>query len=291
VGGQKEFEPRTERRQVEMKARLLLLAAIAVLLMAGNTFAIPLNLGSNITIRDTPPAFTPSGEDNEVEPGCVQGQIWDLEGFFLDGTTLTMVGGFDFRDGQDDPYRPGVHYSTGAIFFDTDGDAVWGTDIAEPDPFTNASYHYNYAMDLKFEKDVNDVWSYKYDVYSLTNETLLQVYFGTNGESNPWALAPGQSLNLVASGTFLFYENLTDAEVAGLLSTWNGVAGTHYAVEVDVAWLGAADLDDFLAKYTYQCGNDNLIGKSIPDATTLSLLGSAMVIAALFGRRKRFVKE
>jgi hypothetical protein len=39
------------------------------------------------------------------------------------------------------------------------------------------------------------------------------------------------------------------------------------------------------------CSNDAIHGTfSIPDAGTLSLIGSAMVIAALFGRRKRTEK-
>ena len=43
----------------------------------------------------------------------VTGQQWDLEGFFLSGSELTMVGGFDFENGE---YASGHTYLAGDIF-------------------------------------------------------------------------------------------------------------------------------------------------------------------------------
>src|SRR5450432_183619 len=41
-------------------------------------------------------------EDNETEtnPPTINGQGWDLEGMYLKGNTLTLVGGFDFKNGM-----------------------------------------------------------------------------------------------------------------------------------------------------------------------------------------------
>ncbi|MHB8764076.1 MAG: hypothetical protein ACYDA8_07030, partial [Deferrisomatales bacterium] len=108
------------------------LAAGVLTLLGGAAFAGTTPFGANITIPDTmtsgattgwhASAVTPNdpgGEDQEVEPGCVGGQVWDLEGFFLRGTTLTAVGGFPFRSGHD-----GV--ASGDLFLDVDGNAVFG---------------------------------------------------------------------------------------------------------------------------------------------------------------------
>jgi hypothetical protein len=68
------------------------------------------------------------GEDQEVEPGMAWDQQWDLEGFFLKGKTLSMVGGFNFKTGGYDRYRD-RYWGSGDIFFDVDGTPQYGTDI------------------------------------------------------------------------------------------------------------------------------------------------------------------
>ncbi len=89
------------------KTKLLVVLLFGVLLFYGNAFATP--FGVNITINDDVNGnggwYQGTGqgqEDQEVEPNCVGGQEWDLEGFFLNEKTLTMVGGFDFANGEDD---------------------------------------------------------------------------------------------------------------------------------------------------------------------------------------------
>ncbi len=67
---------------------------LSVLLIAGNAMAF----GLEITIFDGNKGGSRNWwkyerEDQEVEPGMVDRQKWDLEGFFLDDTLLTMVGG------------------------------------------------------------------------------------------------------------------------------------------------------------------------------------------------------
>jgi len=54
---------------------------------------------------------------------------------------------------------------------------------------------------------------------------------------------------------------------------------TYVVAWEDLFTLGDHDYQDLVVEVSHV---------TIPDATTLSLLGSAMVIAALFGRRKRF---
>ena len=61
-------------------------------------------LADNITIYDgngTGTGWHGAQEDQEVEISCVTNQTWDLEGFFTNGNSLTMIGGFDFRSGQE----------------------------------------------------------------------------------------------------------------------------------------------------------------------------------------------
>ena len=266
----------------------VLLMACCLVLVAGNALAIP--LGTNITISDE--VYTGTGwwsdrEDQEVEPGCVTGQTWDLEGFFLDGSTLTMVGGFDFKNGEPDPYPwRHLHYDSGDIFIDTNGDAIYGSDI-EPrtgngiETIANADYKYDYVMDLDFDL-------LKYDVYALSNETLLSVYFGLNDHANPWRLEDGQfvSTDRIDHGNITFWKNLSDSDVTDVDGN-ELEGGTHYAASVDLSFLGAGQ--DFLAHFTYGCGNDNLMGSGTtpaPEPATMLLLGSGLIGLACVGRRK-----
>jgi hypothetical protein len=54
-------------------------------------------------------------EDQEVEPGMVSTQPWDLEGMFFDDGTgfLTLVGGWDFQNGQPSGSYPASEWSQG----------------------------------------------------------------------------------------------------------------------------------------------------------------------------------
>lgn len=247
-----------------MKSKILLFSVLMVLLMAGNAFA----LGTNITIWD---GMGGLAEDQEVEPNCVWNQAWDLEGFFLDVDSdgeklLTMVGGFDFQSGYGG-------YQPGDIFIDVTGDALYGSNVPHlggGNVVVNNVFGYDYVIDMDTK-----------NVYKLTSGSTVTVYFGQNDESNPWIYDSGGEL--LGSVAMTYYSGLSDEDVGGLLG------GTHYAVRVDdLGFLGNPDY--FLAHFTYECGNDNLIG-SIPDATTLVLLGSAMLGVAVIGRKKVFKRS
>ncbi|MCD6151413.1 MAG: hypothetical protein J7J70_07165, partial [Deltaproteobacteria bacterium] len=71
--------------------KMVVVAVLALGLVLMSIPAFALSLGSNITIWDgsgVGEEVLYGGEDGEVEPGCVDNQSWDLEGFFLKGTTL-----------------------------------------------------------------------------------------------------------------------------------------------------------------------------------------------------------
>ena len=99
--------------------KFFLLTILSIFLCTSNVFA------TNITICDknyntTPtPTWYTSQEDQEVEPGMQTGQLWDLEGFLLDGTLLSLVGGYNFKNGQSG-------FDSGDIFIDVNGNAIYG---------------------------------------------------------------------------------------------------------------------------------------------------------------------
>ena len=281
-----------------MKSKILLFSVLAIFLIAGNSMAIP--LGENITIFDgvaNGTGWYSDREDQEVEPGCLTGQTWDLEGFFLDGSTLTMVGGFDFKNGVPDPYPwRNLHYDSGDIFIDTEGGFNYGT------PGTGGglkviqnTFGYEYVLDLDFEQYLSDgtlnSGYLKYTVWGLDNASTVTVYFGQNDESNPWRYHDGGTALTDYTGVaFDYWSGLADDKVAGL----EGEGGPHYAAAFDLSFLGASM--DFNAHFTYECGNDNLIGSGktgeepppIPEPGTMLLLGFGLIGLAGFGRKKFF---
>jgi len=261
------------------------------------------SFGTNITISDQNYAgsdWYSNREDQETEtnPNTVTGQVWDMEGMFLSGSTLTLVGGFDFKNGT--TYN-GYNYKTGDIFVDVNGDAKFGAANAGSGAIawgsgphtaiTNNAFGYDYVIHV-------DMATETYNVYSLN--ALSQVVRVLDVEtSNPWIYSSG--------GTALQgYQNQALTYISGLTNADTGFAGdstnitgystgsnAHYALQVDLGFLAGADAT---LHYTMECGNDNLMGQTVsatthkvPDAgSTVGLFGLALLGFA--GLRRKFAK-
>ncbi len=251
--------------------------AALMMVLAGSAFAV------NITIADEHSSGTGwygSQEDQEVEPGCITGQQWDLEGFFLNGLTLSMVSGFDFVNGV-----PGhASVTSGDIFFDVNGDAEYGSgahagSTYNPSVTTSDTFGYDFVMDLDFA-------TMTYSVYDISNAgSSLQLMVGEqiNDASNPWRYVSGGT-EVLTGGQIAYLDNLSDAAAQAL--GYNVTGGTHDVASVDLAWLTGSLVDgSFTSHFTIQCGNDNLMGHGVvPEPATMLLLGVGIVSITL---RKR----
>ncbi|MFH0725040.1 MAG: PEP-CTERM sorting domain-containing protein [Pseudomonadota bacterium] len=240
--------------------------------------AMAIAIGTNITIYDkngTGAGWHGSDEDQEVEPGMATGQEWDLEGFFLEGTTLTMVGGFDFEFGNSD-------YTSGDIFIDIIGigkNAVYG-DIHGPQNgngnyTVSNSFSYDYVLDLDFS-------TYTYDVYRIYDSSLVKTaFYHQNQGSSPWRYVQGG--DLIKHSSFKYVTKLPDEN-----DKFEG--GDHNAVVVSLDFLQIAPQGtDFISHFTMGCGNDNLMGQGKllpnPEPATLFLMGCGLIGLAGLGRK------
>lgn len=153
--------------------KLLTLAAI---LLSSSAFA------TNITINDGRGKgdswYSIHKENQEVEPGNLIGQMWDMESFELNGSNLRMTGGFNFTQPQG--YK---NFRPGDIFFDINGGG--------------------YDLVATVGQAENT-----YDVYTLGS--TYSVYHTENSSSNPWRYEDGGTL--VRSDLAVSYGSFASSE-------------------------------------------------------------------------------
>lgn len=239
---------------------------VVFFLISSNTFA----LGLNITVFDQNASDSDwhrQGEDQEVEPGMQHGQEWDLEGFFLDGNMLSIVGGFNFADGQ----QGSQLWMPGDLFIDIGGDAVFGDIHGSSNGNVNVAntYGYDYVIDFN-----DGDWGYY--IYEINDTSIVTTtYFKQNHGSNPWRYVSGG--NQIGTGTAGYESHQVD--ILGFTGGYHNVIK-----DIDLSFLGT---EEFIVHYTMQCGNDNLMGQApVPEPTTMILFGLGLISFAVITRKK-----
>jgi hypothetical protein len=262
-------------------------------------------LGTNITIPDgnvisyvnTLTPYTPvwnyynngwygNHEDNEIEYPAQIGQEWDLEGMYMQDTTLSLVGGYNFRAGV---FARNHTYASGDLFIDIDGNARYGTS-ANSGSGTGGTVVDNFGYDYVVHFNAGLT---AYSVFDIHSGSITVARATDVAGSNPWRyVSGGVALQGWQDVTALSFGALGAGDVSalGLLGTTTN--NSHYSLSLDLSFLPGSRLTTF--HYTMECGNDDLIGRTttnaVPDAGAtfgLMIAGLMLVGSGRFMRSSR----
>lgn len=291
-----------------------------------------------------------TSEDQEVEKGMQWGQAWDLEAFYMgqsngaSANKLTIVSGYNLINGLVNPDNSSDHTYLGDIFFKTSGVTITPTP-APPYGSTNPSlpntgsppylvkngnaqgsipgggWFYSYAIrlpttDLTTQSDGSQTGTYQ--LYLLTNDTLIQVELDQNDAANPLKVA---APFIYKTGTVIYNTYTTDAllhsanEAGPSIPTPISGGGayrpildttTHYTATIILpsdlylspSDIGSGNILDWWAHLTYSCGNDFDMGyykevgtgggnPPVPVPPSVLLLASGLIGFIGIGMRKR----
>jgi hypothetical protein len=244
------------------------LVAMLVLAAGLSAFATPVNI-TVVGPQDT--AGWPSGGytnvppgDNEVMPGNLHGNNWDMEAVLLDGNSLSLVGSYDWANGYDGT-------KAGDLFIAVDGSPT-----------------YDYA--LRF-----DYTTSQYDVYQISSTTkFVKVYENSNSASNPFMVDALTASDIGTYG-FTYQTGLADNAALGYttwLGTGDGITNAkHDEITVDLGDFISLKTGDLIASHiTMSCGNDELVGfGKVPEPGSLSmiLVGLLSIVGLAISRKRK----
>jgi len=233
-------------------------------------------LAVNITVQDPHLDKSFSGqqvwgpEDGTVEYNAVANQSWDLEQFALEGSSLSLVAGFNFLTGIG--VGASEVYPQGDIFIYA-GQQPYATDSGWTGK-DDWSYVVQFARNGNNNILENELRGIGYQILARSDVNTVSY------TQDPRALLKG--LPWISGGT------LTSASYAQF-SGFNDGGGLHYSISgIDLSGLLAVE-DDLYLHTTMRCGNDVLwgqVGTSVPDGgLTLAMLGLGLMGLAAVRRK------